>query len=69
MPQECIDAFVGFLQAIEPVVEDFDFDNASIDDFEAMGTELEACRQHRLPRWRASTARMPAAPMKRPSPR
>ena len=42
MPQECIDAFVGFLQAIEPVVTDFDFDSASIDDLEAMGTELEA---------------------------
>ena len=42
MPQECIDAFVGFLQAIEPVVEEFDFASASIDDLEAMGTELEA---------------------------
>jgi hypothetical protein len=42
MPQECIDAFVGFLQAIEPVVTDFDFDSASLDDLEAMGTELEA---------------------------
>ncbi len=42
MPQECIDAFVEFLQAIEPIVEDFDFDNASMDEFEAMGTELEA---------------------------
>ena len=41
MPQECIDAFVGFLRAIEPVVEGFDFNNASVDDFEAMGTELE----------------------------
>jgi hypothetical protein len=42
MPQECIDAFVAFLQAIEPVVEDFDFSTASLDDMEAMGTELEA---------------------------
>ena len=42
MPQECIDAFVGFLRAIEPVVEGFDFNNASVDDFEAMGTELES---------------------------
>ena len=41
MPQECIDAFVGFLQAIEPVVADFDFESASLDDMEAMGTELE----------------------------
>ena len=42
MPQECIDAFVGFLRASEPVVEGFDFNNASVDDFEAMGTELES---------------------------
>ena len=42
MPQECIDAFVTFLQAIEPVVEGFDFNTASLDDMEAMGTELEA---------------------------
>jgi hypothetical protein len=42
MPQECIDAFVEFLQAIEPIVEGFDFDNASMDEFETMGTELEA---------------------------
>ena len=41
MPEECIDAFVQFLQAIEPVVADFDFENASVDEFEAMGTELE----------------------------
>jgi len=41
MPQECIDAFVEFLQVIEPVVSDFDFQNASLDDMEAMGTELE----------------------------
>ena len=42
MPQECIDAFVAFLVAIEPVVEDFDFANATMDDMEAIGTELEA---------------------------
>lgn len=42
MPQECIDAFVNFLQAIEPVVEGFDFENATIDDMETIGTELEA---------------------------
>lgn len=41
MPQECIDAFVHFLQAIEPVVEGFDFETATIDDMEAMGAELE----------------------------
>lgn len=42
MPQECIDVFVEFLRAIEPIVEGFDFENASVDEFEAMGTELEA---------------------------
>jgi len=42
MPQECIDAFVEFLQAIEPTVEGFDFENATIEDMETMGTELEA---------------------------
>jgi hypothetical protein len=42
MPQECIDAFVDFLRAIEPTVEGFDFENATIEDMETMGTELEA---------------------------
>ena len=42
MPQECIDAFVQYLQAIEPVVAGFDFETASIDDMEAIGTELDA---------------------------
>ena len=42
MPQECIDAFVGFLRAIEPVVADFDFESASLNEIDAMGTELEA---------------------------
>lgn len=41
MPQECIDAFVAYLQAIEPVVQGFDFATATMDDMEAMGTELE----------------------------
>lgn len=42
MPQECIDAFVNFLQAIEPIVEDFDFESATLEDMETIGTELEA---------------------------
>ena len=42
MPQECIDAFVEFLQAIEPTVEGFDFENATIEDMETMGAELES---------------------------
>ncbi|HJQ92468.1 MAG TPA: hypothetical protein VJ950_12220 [Acidimicrobiia bacterium] len=41
MPQECIDALVGYLQAIEPAVEDVDFDTTTGEDLEAMGTELE----------------------------
>jgi hypothetical protein len=45
MPQECIDAFVNFLQAIEPVVEGFDFENATIEDMETIGTELEAATE------------------------
>lgn len=45
MPQECIDSFVNFLQAIEPVVEGIDFENATIEDMETMGTELEAATE------------------------
>ncbi|MGH8944444.1 MAG: hypothetical protein ACRDWF_16620 [Acidimicrobiia bacterium] len=41
MPQECIDALVGYLQAIEPAVEDVDFETTTGEDLEAMGTELE----------------------------
>jgi hypothetical protein len=42
MPQECIDALVGYLQAIEPAVEDVDFESTTGSELEAMGTELEA---------------------------
>jgi hypothetical protein len=48
MPQECIDAFVQFLQAIEPVVQDFDFQTATLDDMEAIGTELEAVSDEQM---------------------
>lgn len=41
MPQECIDALVGYLQVIEPVVEGVDFGSASVEDLESLGTELE----------------------------
>ena len=41
MPEECIDALVGYLQAIEPAVEDVDFETTTGEDLEAMGTELE----------------------------
>lgn len=42
MPQECIDAVVGYLRAIEPAVEDVDFDTTTGEELEAMGTELDA---------------------------
>jgi hypothetical protein len=41
MPQECINALVGYLQAIEPAVEGVDFESTTGEDLEAMGTELE----------------------------
>ena len=42
MPQECIDALVGYLQAIEPAVEAIDFAATTGDDLEALGSELDA---------------------------
>jgi len=42
MPQECIDALVGYLQTIEPAVEGVDFESTTGSELEAMGTELEA---------------------------
>ncbi len=42
MPQECIDALVGYLTAIEPAVEGVDFESTTGEELEAMGTELEA---------------------------
>ena len=42
MPQECIDALVGYLQAIEPAVDGVDFESTTGEELEAMGTELEA---------------------------
>jgi hypothetical protein len=41
IPQACIDAFANYLRAIEPVIQDIDFDTATIAEFEAIGTELE----------------------------
>ena len=41
IPGECRDAFAEFLQAIEPSVEEVDWDNATMADFEALTTELE----------------------------
>ncbi|MET0565772.1 MAG: hypothetical protein ABW021_04965 [Acidimicrobiia bacterium] len=42
MPQECIDALVGYLRAIEPTVEGLDFAATTGDDLEALGSELDA---------------------------
>jgi len=42
MPQECIDALVGYLRAIEPAVEGVDFETTTGEDLEAMGAELDA---------------------------
>jgi hypothetical protein len=42
MPSECVDALVGFLQAIEPALEGVDFDTLTAADMEALGTEMEA---------------------------
>jgi hypothetical protein len=41
MPAECIEAFSAFLQQIEPIVKDIDFENSTMADLEAMGNELE----------------------------
>ncbi|HEX6286289.1 MAG TPA: hypothetical protein VFZ80_02300 [Acidimicrobiia bacterium] len=42
IPQECVEAFVGYLRAIEPVVEEVDWANASLADFEDIGASLES---------------------------
>lgn len=42
IPQECIDAFVGYLRDIEPFVEGVDWANASSEDFEALTEELDS---------------------------
>jgi hypothetical protein len=41
MPAECVDAFRAFLQELEPIVVDIDFENATMADLEAFGTEIE----------------------------
>lgn len=42
IPQECIDAFVGYLREIEPVLEEVDWANATMADFEGIAESLEA---------------------------
>ena len=41
LPQECIDAFVGYLREIEPFVEGVDWANASSADLEELTESLE----------------------------
>jgi hypothetical protein len=41
MPEDCIDALVGYLQAIEPAVEGVDFENLSVDELDAVSAEVE----------------------------
>ena len=45
MPAECIDALREYLQAIEPVVEDIDFQSLTQNDFEAVSEDLEAATE------------------------
>lgn len=42
IPQECIDAFVEYLQAIEPIIADVDWENATMADLEAAGNAIAA---------------------------
>ena len=41
IPEECLDAFVEYLQAIESSVEGIDWENATAADFEELGTAIE----------------------------
>jgi hypothetical protein len=42
MPAECVDLMVSFFKAIEPALEDFDFETLNFEDMETLGTELES---------------------------
>ncbi len=41
MPAECIDAFRNFLQAIEPIIQDIDFQNSTMNDLDALSEQLQ----------------------------
>jgi hypothetical protein len=41
MPAECIEAFSNFLQAIEPFIQDIDFENSTGAELEAVFAEIE----------------------------
>jgi hypothetical protein len=41
MPDECIEALVGYLQAIEPAVEGVDFENLSVEELDAVSADVE----------------------------
>ena len=42
LPAQCVDALRTYLQAIEPVVQDFDFQSASMEDFEVLSEDIAA---------------------------
>ncbi len=41
IPQECIDQFGDLMEQIEPIVEDIDWQSATMADFEAISTQLD----------------------------
>lgn len=41
MPEECVDAMGDFLERIEPIVEDIDFENADASIFEDIGAQID----------------------------
>jgi hypothetical protein len=41
IPAACLDAFRGYLQEIEPFVEDFDAESATMAEFEALAEQFE----------------------------
>jgi hypothetical protein len=45
MPEECIDALVTYLQAVEPAVEDVDFEDPTGPDIEALSSEIAELTQ------------------------
>jgi hypothetical protein len=41
MPEACIDALIGYLQAIEPAVDGVDFENLSVEELDAVSADVE----------------------------
>ncbi len=42
LPDECVDAIGDMLEKIEPLVEDIDWENASLAEMESLGEELSS---------------------------